>query len=184
MTNKAGQLLIAHPTLPTANPFHKAVIYVYEHNKNGVMGLVLNRSTEFSIQSLFRSKGHFYNNGTLTLHQGGPVNESALVLLHTNEWHSTNTATAGPTLRVSSDSLMFEKMAMGDEPVHWRLFNGMCAWTPGQLEMELKGQFPYRPENSWLTATANDSIVFEYNGEEQWEQAIDLSRTQMIKQFF
>lgn len=179
-----GNLLIAHPNLRKANPFHKTVIYVYEHNDNGVMGVVLNRNTEFSIQSLFRSKGHLYNNGIPTLHQGGPVNESALVLLHTDEWHSTNTATAGPGLRVSSDGLMFEKMAMGDEPVLWRLFNGMSAWAPGQLEMELKGQFPYRPENSWLTATANDSIVFEYDGEEQWEQAIELSRTQMINQFF
>lgn len=181
---KAGHLLIAHPKLPKSNPFSKTVVYVYESNDQGVMGLVLNRPSTFLIKDLCKSKGLIYHESYTALHQGGPVNESALVLLHTDEWMSENTAIAGRGLCVSSDNLMLKKLAHGDVPLYWRMFTGMSAWTKNQLEMEMRGQFPYKPENSWLTAEANDDIVFEYDGEEQWEQAIELSRQQMINQFF
>ena len=184
MKNRLGQLLIAHPNLSKSNPFYKTVIYIYEHNELAVMGTVLNRNTNCTIQSLFDAKGHCYSNSSPTLHAGGPVNQAALVMLHSDEWSSTNTAAAGPGIRITSDNLMFEKMAMGDEPVNWRMFNGLCSWTYGQLDMELSGKFPYRPENSWLTATANDDIMFECDGEELWEQALELSKTQMINEFF
>lgn len=181
---KQGNLLIAHPKLPKTNPFCKTVIYVYESNDQGVMGLVINRATNYTIKDLCKSKGFIYPESRTALHQGGPVNESALILLHTDDWHSENTAIAGKGLCVSSDNLMLKKLSHGDVPLYWRMFSGMSAWTKSQLHMELNGQFPYKPENSWLTAQANDDIVFEYDGEEQWEQAIELSSRQMINQFF
>lgn len=181
---KAGHLLIAHPKLSKTNPFSKTVIYVYESNSQGIMGLVLNKETSYSIKELCKNKGLIYPESYTNLHHGGPLNETALVMLHTNEWYSDNTAHAGAGLCVSSDNRMLQTLAHGQVPLYWRMFTGMCAWTKNQLEMEMRGQFPYKPENSWLTAEANDDIVFEYDGEEQWNQAIELSSQQMINQFF
>ena len=181
---ETGIILVAHPKLPKTNPFQKTVIYVYESNSTGIMGLVVNKPTSYTIKELCQGKGLDYPESVSTLHQGGPVNQTALVLLHTDEWYSDNTAQAGQGLCVSSDNKMLEKLAHGEVPLYWRMFSGMSAWTKDQLQMELRGQFPYRPENSWLTAQANDDILFEYDGEEQWEQAIALSSSQMINQFF
>ena len=87
-------------------------------------------------------------------------------------------------LAVSSDNLMFEKLSMGDEPMYWRLFGGMCGWAPGQLDAEMKGEWPYRPENSWLIADATDTFIFSQEGDKQWQMAFELSGNQMFDQYW
>lgn len=182
--SRVGKLLIAHPKIPVGNPFRKSVIYIYEDNANGTQGVVLNYHSSFTVKDLCNQKGIIYPDGTHNLHKGGPVNEQAILMLHTDEWQSSNTMEAGKGYRISSDNHMFQKVALGDAPVYYRIFAGMSSWAVGQLDMEMKGQFPYRPENSWLTATANDSIIFDYDGDAQWEKAVELSSRQMIEQYF
>jgi len=183
--SKVGKLLIAHPNLPNGNPFKHSVIYIYEDTEhNGTVGVVLNYHSNFTVSDLCKQKGIIFPDGSQNLHKGGPVNEQAILMLHTDEWQSHNTSKAGPGLHISSDNIMFNKIALGDQPAYYRIFAGMSAWQPGQLDMELRGQFPYKPENSWLLADANDSIIFEYDGDKQWQMAVELSSQQMIDQYF
>ena len=182
--SRVGKLLIAHPNLPKGNPFKQSVIYVYEDNANGTVGVVLNFHSNSTVSELCNQKGIIFPDQSHNLHKGGPVNEQAILMLHTNEWQSHNTSAAGPGLNITSDNIMFNKIALGDQPAYYRIFAGMAAWQPGQLDMELKGQFPYKPENSWLLADANDSIIFEYDGDKQWQKAVELSSSQMIEQYF
>ena len=118
------------------------------------------------------------------IYHGGPVTQQALVLLHTDEWRSTNTAPGGSNLAVSSDDVMMQKIAQGNYPVYWRLHGGMCGWAPGQLDAERKGEWPYRTENSWLTAEASDTFIFSGRGEKQWQDAFELSGSQMFDQYW
>lgn len=180
-----GKLLIAHPNVPVGNPFHRAVIYLYQDNtQEGSIGVIINKPSKFSLVEVFKDKGLEYPWSKKFIYHGGPVTQNALVLLHTNDWSSTNTATGGLNLCVSSDNQMFEKLAMGDEPIYWRLFGGMCGWAPGQLQAEMKGSFPYRAENSWLTAEANDTFIFSQQGEKQWQMAFELSSQQLFDQYW
>jgi putative transcriptional regulator len=105
-------------------------------------------------------------------------------MLHSDEWRSAHTTTAGPSYFLTSDDYMFERLALGDQPAYWKMFLGLCAWKPGQLDMELGGQFPFKSENSWLTADANDHIMFELDGDKMWEAAIELSSKQMFSTYF
>jgi putative AlgH/UPF0301 family transcriptional regulator len=79
---------------------------------------------------------------------------------------------------------MLHKIAAGDEPIYWRICLGICTWQPGQLDMELKGQFPYSQHNRWLTAVPDDNIVFVYDQEDQWVAAVDACSQQTIQHFF
>jgi putative transcriptional regulator len=79
---------------------------------------------------------------------------------------------------------MFERLSLGDAPVYWRAFLGLTAWQPGQLDAELSGTFPYNATNSWLICDANDDILFNCDGEQQWKQAIELCSHQMIQRYF
>jgi putative AlgH/UPF0301 family transcriptional regulator len=79
---------------------------------------------------------------------------------------------------------MIEKISYSQPPAYWRIMGGVCSWAPGQLDMELQGQPPYRPENSWLTATTQLGLLFEVDGERQWEKALELSSQQMINSYF
>ena len=64
------------------------------------------------------------------------------------------------------------------------MVSGICGWAPGQLHAEINGQQPFQPDKSWLTLQPTDSIMFEYDGEEQWQRAIEMSSKQMINQYF
>lgn len=182
--SRLGKILIAHPLLRLDNPFHKTIIYMYQDEpKQGSVGVVLNRQSSIPLKEIAEDKGIMWPSQMECLYRGGPVNQGALVLLHTDDWESQNTALAGG-YRVSSDDFMLEKLANGNVPVYWRLMTGFCAWAPGQLDAEINGSFPYRLENTWLTIPANDSIMFEYSGEEQWSKAVKLATKQMVNQYF
>lgn len=180
---RRGKILIAHPKLPLSNPFHKTVIYLYQDDENGSVGVCLNRPSSIPINEISEDKGIIFDTPR-NLYRGGPVNQGALVLLHTDEWNSNNTAEAGKGYRISSDNIMLEKMSQGNAPINWRLMSGFSAWAPRQLDAEMNGTFPYKMENRWLTCDADDSIMFEYDGEEQWQEALTRATTQMVDYYF
>ena len=168
----------------TQDFFYKTVIYVYlDDPTEGTKGIVLNMPSVLRIQQVCRQRDIFFPDSEKRIYQGGPVAGDAVIMLHTPEWQSRNTTTAGPDYLLSSDYDMFEKLAEGNEPVYWRMFAGIASWAPGQLDMELNGDFPYLPENSWLIADANDDIIFEYEGYEQWDKALELSSQQMFDSY-
>lgn len=181
---RVGKLLIAHPKLSAQSPFYKSVIFIYAENSQGVMGLIINKPTRFTVSNLAEARGIEFPLTKDYIRAGGPVNDKALLMLHTDDWSSSNTVDICPGLRISSDDFMIEKLAQGYQPTYWRMMGGICAWAPGQLDMELKGQEPYRPENSWLTCKANEDILFTYDGERQWDKALDLSSRQLFNQYF
>lgn len=183
--SKAGQILIANPAMPEENPFAKSVVYVYADNsQQGTVALILNKPSDTTVQDLCNDHEVLFPSRAPIVHVGGPVNETAIVLLHTDDWYSSNTAYAGNNLHISSDKLMFEKLAEGNEPCYWRMMVGLCAWTVGQLDMEIKGQFPYSKEHRWLTAQPSEDILFGYDGEEQWNKALELAGHQTIDHWF
>ena len=182
--SRRGKILIANPAMPKTNPFYKSVIYLYvDDASTGSVGLVLNKPSGIPVQKVFYDNKATYPPPEKSVYMGGPVNPNAICILHTDEWQSQNTMVAGNNLLVSSDQLMFLKMSQGNEPVHWRITIGISSWSPGQLDMELAGQFPYNNAHKWLTATPTESILFEYDGEEQWSKALELCSKQTIDQW-
>jgi putative transcriptional regulator len=184
LENRVGKILIAHPNLPQGNPFEKAVIYIYQDDSQGTFGLVINKPTQWTMEQVCADRNLDYFGPTRLLHYGGPVNTGALCLIHSDDWESSNTVNIKNGISLSSDSFMIEKIGSASLPAYWRMCVGICAWQPGQLDMELKGAPPYRPENSWLLANATDSILFDYDNEMQWKKAVELSSRQMINQYF
>lgn len=182
--NRSGSLLVSHPRLPIGHPFRESVIYLYDEAPQATLGIILNYKSTFSVKDLCKSKGIMFNDGRPKVFKGGPVNEQALVMLHSTEWSSDHTHEAGSNYNISSDDKMFEKLASGDTPLFYRVFAGICTWGPGQLDMELKGKRPYRPENSWLLGQSNNDIVFGYEADEQYKRAVNLCSKQMIDQYF
>jgi putative AlgH/UPF0301 family transcriptional regulator len=182
--SREGKLLIAHPNLPNTNWFARTVIYVYlDNNTAGTKGIIINMPSVLTVMDLCADQNILYPYSDEKVFQGGPVAGFAVVMLHSSEWQSRNTTTAGPRYLLSSDYDMFEKIAEGNQPAYHRVFAGIASWAPGQLDLELAGDFPFTPCNSWLIADANDNILFEYEGYEQWEQAIDLCSQQMFDNF-
>lgn len=180
----AGDLLIAHPTLPENNPFFRSVIYVYHHSNHGTSGIILNKSLGWPIEEVCEDKGIAFDLVCdHKLHWGGPVHNSNLIMLHSDEWQTHNTRLGGKGYYVSSDDQMLERIGFGDCPAYWRLFVGISSWAPGQLDLELGGHFPYTTQHRWLTAKANDNLLFEIDEDVQYEKALEASASQMFDKF-
>lgn len=168
-----NKLLIAPPAVKDSF-WHKTVIYVTEHHAHGSVGLVLNKRSQVTITDFAEQCG-FKIIVPGYVYLGGPVNVKALSMLHTSEWKCSNTMRLTPRLSVSSAEDLLAKLAMGDRPRHWRLFLGICGWSPGQLEDELKGTPPRRHELSWLLANPDLELLFESDLKDQWVQSVDQS---------
>jgi len=178
MQSRIGQLLISHPNFPLQSPFARSLIYIYQDDSvNGTVGAVLNKPSRTSVSSLCEQNGLMFADTQPMMYMGGPVNTGALLLLHTDEWSSINTANAGGKLRISSDNHMFHKISQGNQPVYWRAFFGFASWHPGQLQTEINNKM-------WLTADADESIIYDYSGDKQWNKALELCSQQTIDHFF
>ena len=177
METYKGKLLVAHPML-TSGLFARSVVYIYQDDlNNGTLGLILNKPTPYKVSSLLAERNMDYL-GSEHVYKGGPVNEQAIVMLHEDNWYSSNTIQTSKGLAISSDIHMMEKLSMDNKPTEWRSFAGISAWSPGQLKAELKSS------KGWLTCDADPSIVFAKDGERQWNRAVQMCANQMIDSYF
>jgi putative transcriptional regulator len=180
-----GKFLIAHPNCPRDSLFYKSVIYLYQDRKDqGSIGVIVNKPSKFFVKDVCEEKNVQFTGSNVPIYHGGPVNSNALILLHSNDWASVNTVDAGNNLRISSDNIMLEKIARVDQPRYWKLFGGLSTWAPQQLQAELTGKWPYRPENSWLIANASADIIFKTTDDRIWHAAFEACGSQMFNQYF
>jgi len=184
MTSYEGKILIAHPGMPKDNPFYKSVVYIYQDTPNGTIGVIINKVSRYTVQDICADKKIVFLDNNAHVYHGGPVNPNALVLLHSSEWHSANTISAGHGMHVSSDNEMLIKIAKGHPPKSWRLFGGMSMWQPGQLAAEMAGSWPYRIENSWCVAEVPSDFILDLHHSKQWQLAMDISSHQLFDKYF
>jgi len=156
----AGSLLLAHPGMKDSN-FRRAVILLSTHDKEGAMGIVLNRPMG---QTLGAVDGAFAQSelAKIPLFSGGPVQPDRLVIC------GIGLLNDGEGLRLhfglephAAESLMREQ---GDE-IEVRAFVGYSGWTAGQLENELK-------HDTWAVSQI-PSDLFEFGQDESlWKGVI------------
>lgn len=174
---KAGDLLVAHPQLHS-HPWRRSVILITEHTHNSTVGLILNHASEHTLSRVMSQRGLECERDSM-VYTGGPVNVSALVMVHSDTWYSSNTMQVTNGIAISSDTLMLEKIAMGDYPRWWRFCVGVSSWAPGQLEFEMNGATPSGVPQ-WLTTPATTELVWRWDGEKQWHQALSACATEFV----
>lgn len=168
-----GNLLIAPPAVK-GNFWYKTVIMVTEHHREGSVGLVLNKRSQMSLVEFGEQLGYKLDLPGF-VYLGGPVNVKSLSFLHTPEWISKNTMCINEHFSLSSADDILPRLAMGDTPERWRLFLGVCGWSPKQLVGEIKGIEPWNHNTSWCTATSDQNLVFGSDNKDQWCNALDRS---------
>jgi putative transcriptional regulator len=178
----SGKVLVSRPTY-SEKWFSNSAVFIYEHTPNGAAGLILNKDSHLTVKDLLKNKGLPYT-GSEPVYKGGPVNQQAIIMLHSPEWHSENTYQISKDFAITSDVSMFQLLASGSTPKQWRMFVGMAGWGSGQLEAEYMGEGPYDTSHSWLLATPTPSLIYNYNGSDQWKKMIEQSGSEMIEQYF
>jgi len=168
-----GKLLIAPPTV-RGNFWSKTVIFITEDHDRGSIGLVLNKPSKMSIKE-FSAQHGVDSDVPGFIYVGGPVSVNALTVLHSSEWECGNTLNINDRFCLSSSSDLLYRFSIGDKPKFWRIFAGLCAWAPNQLNSEIQGINGYNHDTSWLISSSSRNLVFELNSSEQWTSSIERS---------
>ena len=151
-----GRFLIAAKRLRDDN-FYKTVVLLLDHNEQGAMGLVITRPSSIKVSHALA--GHFDLPETDdVIFGGGPVEPSALVILHDDSTFAASGPAVLPGLFVGGSPDAFEQVineaAASDHLKHsFRVFSGYSGWGADQLEGEIA-------RGDWLTYPACRELVF------------------------
>ena len=178
MQIRPGSLLIAHPVHANREN-SKHVVYVTESTSVSTMGITLNHLSRYDLKELMARKGiEWY--GDREVYIGGEFNPHALVMLHSDEWYSSNTMQVDDSLSISSDGLMIEKMEMGNTPEWYQLFVGCRGWEPQDLAHELKSKKP-----KWLLLSRPSlELIICSKADKMWDSAIAECSQDLISNYF
>ncbi|HDZ07790.1 YqgE/AlgH family protein [Pseudohongiella sp.] len=153
-----NHFLIAMPHLRDPN-FNGSVTYLWKHDEEGALGLVVNRPSKLVIPDLMEELGITINDEFLARLQdssiltGGPVERNKGFILHEagTEWDYTLPVNDDVSLSMSKDIL--QEIADGGGPSRYLITLGCAGWDAGQLEQEIS-------DNVWLTVPANTDLLF------------------------
>lgn len=153
-----GQLLLDSGQL-TGSFFHRTVVLICQHDREGAFGLILNRPTDNNVadalvadlpDSLKEQK----------IYVGGPVQPTALSYLHTDSFLPEGTVI--PNLELGHSLETLTEIGQSYSPAKQiRLYAGYAGWAGGQLEDELK-------RNAWVTHPASLDLVFHGSPRALW----------------
>ena len=167
-SNFAGQLLVAMPEMKDPR-FVESVIYIVQHNREGTLGLVINRPlTRAPIEDVIKGSGIAGKDGTreITVHYGGPVNPRQGFVLHSNDFVLETSKEVKDGIAMTSDARIVGEISMGKGPRQFLLMIGYAGWAPGQLEEEIKAK-------SWFLIPADRELIFDTKIEQKWQRAVD-----------
>jgi putative transcriptional regulator len=162
-----NQFLVAMPTLVDPN-FYRTVTYVCAHNKEGAMGIVINRPLDLGLGEVL---GHMEIDSTdpqveqMRVFQGGPVQRERGFVIHKpmGDWDAV--LEVGDDIGVATSRDILAAIARGEGPDQAIVALGYAGWGAGQLEREVG-------ENAWLSVPSDADIMFEMPHENRWESAM------------
>ena len=168
-SNFTNHFLVAMPGMGDPN-FGGSVILVAEHSERGALGLVINRTMDLDLGTLFERIDLKLLGDEISrspVFYGGPVQTDRGFVLHqpVGEWNSTLKVSDKLGLTTSKDIL--EAVGKGSGPAKMLITLGYSGWAAGQLEHEL-GQ------NAWLSVEAGEQIIFDLPAEERLPAAMEL----------
>ena len=176
--NLTHHFLIAMPGMQD-ELFGRSVVYVCEHNDKGARGLIINKPSDISMDKLFDKVDLLLRREdlhTTPVFHGGPVHTERGFVLHDrvvlddsagdeSAYASSLNIPGGLEMTTSRDVL--EALSTGAGPKRVLVSLGYASWSEGQLESEIT-------ENSWLTVSADASVIFETPVEQRYDSALAL----------
>lgn len=162
-----GKLLLAMPSM-TDPRFDRSVIYLCSHDTSGAMGLIINQDFENLTFPGLLDQLEIETDEDIedvTVHNGGPVEPGRGFVLHSADYVQDSTLIVSEKLALTATVDILTAIAKGRGPIHTLLALGYTGWGGGQLEQEIHA-------NSWLTAEADDEIIFNTELEQKWPRAM------------
>ena len=171
-----GKLLVARRD--AADPvFAQSVILLVRYQRDGTLGVVINRPTEIPVSRALRGL-HGAEHRDEPVYAGGPVEPgTAMVLLRANAMPEEGVSHIHGKVYVLTAKESLEKYLGGKAgPGELRVFMGYSGWSPGQLEDEIESGF-------WHVLPANAELAFDAEPESLWSRMIARAEQRIARVF-
>ena len=181
--NLTGKILVAQPKNQDRH-FGKGVIMIAQHSRSGAWGVIVNHPAKtVTMRNIMDAAGVEYDGNEL-VYVGGPVEPTRVHVIHTLDWVSSSTLKINKDLGITGDLSVLAAICQGQGPELYRAGVGLAVWSAGQLDGEMSGLEPWRPENRWLVAHATPELCLTGGGEEQWQRSINQCVNNRISDLF
>ena len=150
--------------------FSKTVIVMFESDKNGAWGLVINKPLgtmpialliDPSLNSPEERERLFKIN--VPVFWGGPVDVKEIFILHSTEYQSDTTKNYG-NISISQDYNILFDIAENKGPENSLVIFGYSGWGGGQLEGEME-------RDHWILSDIDLDITFDKDSNTKWNKA-------------
>ncbi|TGN19877.1 YqgE/AlgH family protein [Leptospira idonii] len=158
-----GKLLISNSSV-IQDFFHKSIVLMVDHDADGAFGLVLNKPTNQTMESLIKNLPETVHSNK-QIYNGGPVDNMFVTIVHNQK------SSADPGVEIIPGIYMarsFDTMVeiLQSKDAKFRVFQGYAGWSSGQLESEFE-------KLSWVVNEVSEDIVFkEDESESLWKDAL------------
>jgi putative transcriptional regulator len=159
---RQGRVLISEPFLSDTY-FHRSVVFLTEHSKEGSVGFVLNKPVDLSVNDVLND----FPQTDAEISIGGPVNTNTIHYIHTlgdiipNSVRVTGNIYWGGDFETLKALIREGKINSGQV----RFFLGYSGWSPNQLENELS-------ENAWLVSEIDQEIIMKGSDHSLWKETL------------
>lgn len=162
-----NHFLIAMPALDDPN-FSKSVVFIYEHNEDGAMGLIINKPLHITLGGVLEHLDIKIKNKLVEQTQvlmGGPVGQEHGFVIHDVPDDEKPDDSESIVISASKDTLRL--IASGKGPENFVVTLGYTGWDAGQLEKEIG-------DNDWLIAPFDLDVLFHTDISRRWQKAAEL----------
>ena len=168
-----GKFLVATNSI-TDPRFRETVILLINYDRNGTMGLIINRPTEVKLSTLFPGVKELQERLD-TAFVGGPVGMEQCFILIRSAVPPEESLHVFRDIYVSTSMSLLKRVAQGGKGGEkFRLYAGYAGWAAGQLERELSG-------GDWHVLQADPETVFSKDPEKIWQDLNRLSSGIRVK---
>ena len=154
-----NHFLVAMPSI-TDPIFKKSLILICDDNKDGTMGLIINKPIDLDNMLLMESQNALQIKDS-KIYFGGPVNLDVGFVLHEPDYHTEQTINISNSLSLTSNDKVINDINKNNGPNNFLFTLGYSGWDKNQLNSEIQN-------GDWLIVPADVNSIFKKNDEEKW----------------
>jgi putative transcriptional regulator len=161
-----NQFIIAMPNLADHH-FSHTVTYLCQHNADGALGIVINRSADMKLGEIFEQMAIPVTSlaaAETPVFAGGPVQQERGFVLHPTGGDWAISMPVSDTISLTTSRDIIEAIAIGKGPEQYFVALGYAGWGGGQLEKEILA-------NSWLHTPFGEHVLFDTPIDLRWKTA-------------
>ena len=152
-----NQFLIAMPQMLDSY-FSNSVTYLWKHNNEGALGIVINKPLNASIADIFNEldivcdlEAELFQRRRVLA--GGPVERDKGFIIHDADRTWESSIAVKGNISICTSKTILQDIAAGRGPDNYLVALGCAGWDAGQLEREISA-------NTWLTIPADTDLIF------------------------